>query len=66
VTTTVVDHIVALRQELVTAGHDAGPDTIRWHLLHHHQIEVSSATVSRYLTKAGLVTPQPEKKPRSS
>jgi len=45
---------------------DAGPDTIRWHLEHHHGVRVSSATISRYLAKAGLVTPQPQKKPRSS
>ena len=33
---------------------------------HHHGVRVSSATISRYLAKAGLVTPQPQKKPRSS
>ena len=62
----VVDQIVELRTKLSSAGLDAGPDTIRWHLEHHHGIRVSSATISRYLAKAGLVTPQPQKKPRSS
>ena len=62
----VVARIVGLRSELSTAGLDAGPDTIGWHLRHHHGIVVSSATISRYLTKAGLVLPQPEKRPRSS
>ncbi len=62
----VVDAIVELRTKLSGAGLDAGPDTIRWHLEHHHGVRVSSATISRYLAKAGLVTPQPQKKPRSS
>jgi len=30
------DLIVQLRSELTTAGLDAGPDTIAWHLEHHH------------------------------
>jgi transposase InsO family protein len=58
--------IVALRKELAGQGLDAGPDTIRWHLAHHHQIRVSRATVSRYLARAGLVSPDPAKRPRSS
>jgi transposase len=62
----VVTQIIELRTTLTTAGLDAGPDTIKWHLQHHHGIKVSSATISRYLAKAGLVTPQPQKKPRSS
>ena len=62
----VVDSILELRRELAAAGLDAGPDTIRWHLLHHQGVRVSSATISRYLTRAGLVAPQPEKRPRSS
>jgi transposase InsO family protein len=58
--------IVGLRKDLAGAGLDAGPHTICWHLEHHHQITVSAATVSRYLTRAGLVTPDPAKRPRSS
>jgi len=61
-----VDLIVALRKELAGHGLDAGPDTICWHLEHHHQIRVSAATVSRYLTRHGLVTPEPRKRPKSS
>src|SRR3954454_12050077 len=34
----VVDLIVQLRTRLGTAGLDAGPDTIAWHLQHHHQV----------------------------
>jgi transposase InsO family protein len=58
--------IIALRKELAGQGLDAGPHTIAWHLQHHHQVTVSPATVSRYLTRAGLVTPDPAKRPRSS
>jgi transposase len=61
-----VEWIVRLRKELVGQGLDAGPDTIRWHLRHHHQVEISRATVARHLTVAGLVSPQPTKRPRSS
>ena len=45
---------------------DAGPQTIAWHLEQHHQLNVSAATVSRYLSRAGLVTPNPAKRPKSS
>ena len=55
-----------LRKELTAQGLDAGPDTIRWHLCHHHRIEISRASVARHLTAAGLVAPQPAKRPRSS
>jgi transposase InsO family protein len=58
--------ITFLRKELAGQGLDAGPHTIAWHLQHRHQVTVSPATVSRYLTRAGLVTPDPAKRPRSS
>jgi transposase InsO family protein len=61
-----VDLIVALRGRLAGAGLDAGPDTIGWHLAHEHKVSVSAATISRALTKAGLVVPDPKKRPRSS
>jgi transposase InsO family protein len=60
------DLIVRLRKELTGQGLDAGPHTIAWHLLRHHKVTVSPATVSRYLSRAGLVTPEPRKRPRSS
>jgi transposase len=62
----VAELIVRLRKELAGQGLDAGPDTLCWHLEHHHQVTVSPATVSRYLARAGLVTPEPRKRPRSS
>jgi transposase InsO family protein len=61
-----VSLITELRKELAGRGLDAGPATIAWHLDHHHQLVVSPSTVSRYLTRAGLVTPEPRKRPRSS
>ena len=51
------DLIIRLRKQLADQGLDAGPDTIRWHLAHHHDVTVSAATISRYLHKAGLVVP---------
>jgi transposase InsO family protein len=57
--------ILELRDELVAAGHDAGPDTIAWHLA-RSGVTVSPATIARKLIAAGRVTPQPRKRPRSS
>ena len=62
----VVDLIVRLREELTDAGLDAGPDTIAWHLEHDHHVVVSRSTISRHLTRGGLVTPEPRKRPKSS
>ena len=62
----VVERIVAARKQLVERGLDAGPETISWHLRHHHQVTVSRATIARHLAAHGLVTPQPAKRPRSS
>jgi transposase InsO family protein len=61
----VVDRILALRKTLTEQGLDAGPHTITWHL-QQEQTSVSTATVSRILTKHGAVTPDPSKRPRSS
>jgi transposase InsO family protein len=60
------DLIVRMRKDLAGQGLDAGPHTIAWHLEHHHQIRVSAATISRYLTARGLVTAEPAKRPKSS
>ena len=61
-----VEQIVRLRKELAGEGLDAGPQTIAWHLEHHHGVSVSTATISRYLTAHGLVVPEPKKRPKSS
>jgi transposase InsO family protein len=61
----VTDRIVNLRVELVSQGLDAGPVTIAWHL-ERDGIEVSVSTIRRRLLAAGLVTPNPKKRPKSS
>ncbi len=58
--------ILQLRQELVAAGHDAGADTIAYHLIGEVKLVPSVATVWRILKRHGLITPQPHKRPRSS
>ena len=58
--------IVNLRVQLTADGLDAGPNTIQWHLKHHHQITVSVSTIRRRLVAAGLVTPNPKKRPKTS
>lgn len=61
------DEIVRTRKELVDAGLDAGPQTIRWHLEQRGHSDVpATATISRVLSRRGLVVPQPQKRPKSS
>jgi len=58
--------IVKLRRELTEGGHDAGPETIHFHLS-ASLVEVPSvATIWRILRRNGLITPQPHKRPKSS
>lgn len=61
-----VDLIAALRTELAGKGLDHGPQTIAWHLQHHHGLTVAITTITRHLHGAGLITPQPHKRPKSS
>jgi transposase InsO family protein len=61
-----VELIITLRRGLTTQGLDAGPHTIAWHLTEQHQLAVSPATIWRTLQKAGLIIPEPNKKPKSS
>lgn len=58
--------ICSLRSELAGKGLDAGPQTIAWHLRHHHGITVAVSTVHRHLHAAGLIDPQPQKRPKAS
>ena len=58
--------IVTLRQELLGNGLDAGPLTIAARLRAEAQPVPSTSTIRRILHTAGLVTPQPRKRPRSS
>jgi transposase InsO family protein len=61
-----VELVLWLRKQLADAGLDAGADTISWHLTHHHATTLSRATINRILTRAGAVTPDPSKRPKSS
>ena len=61
-----VERVLRLRKQLEGAGLDAGADTIGWHLAHHHATTVSRATINRILLRAGAVTPDPSKRPKSS
>ena|SRR5437588_4361144 len=58
--------ILQLRCDLAARGLDAGPETIAWHLAHDHHLRISPATVSRHLTRHGLVVPTPAKRPKAS
>ena len=58
--------MVELRQQLTANGLDAGPVTIVWHLQREGLPTLSTSTIRRILHQAGLVTPQPRKRPRSS
>ncbi|WP_255546733.1 IS481 family transposase, partial [Glaciihabitans sp. dw_435] len=60
------DKILALRQQLTADGLDAGPVTIAWHLEHAGLHVPSTSTIRRILTTAGLITPEPKKRPKSS
>jgi len=62
----VEDAIVALRKDLAEAGHDAGAETIAWHLRQQAGCSPSVATIWRILSRRGFVIPQPHKRPRSS
>ena len=56
--------IIRLRHQLVRQGLDAGSHTIAWHLIEQHQLRVSEATIWRTLQRAGLIIPEPKKKPK--
>lgn len=61
-----VELILALRRQLTHDGLDAGADTIRWHLEHHHRTTLSRATIYRIIRQANLIAAEPKKRPRSS
>ena len=58
--------VIELRLQLISDGLDAGPVTIAWHLERENHTPPAPSTISRILKHAGLVTPQPRKRPRSS
>jgi transposase InsO family protein len=58
--------ILELRRQLDVAGYDSGPHTIAHHLRLHHPDIPSVATIWRILKRQGLITAQPQKRPRCS
>ncbi len=58
--------MLRLRKQLAEAGLDAGADTIGWHLAHHHGTRLGRTTINRILERAGVVIPDPSKRPKSS
>jgi transposase InsO family protein len=58
--------IIAVRIEFTARGLDAGPVTIAWHLGREGLPAPSTSTIRRVLHAAGLVVPEPRKRPRSS
>jgi transposase InsO family protein len=60
------ERVIELRTQLTANGLDAGPETIRWHLEREGLGAPSTSTIRRMLHAAGLITPQPRKRPRSS
>ena len=61
-----VELVLQLRKQLSEAGLDAGADTLDWHLTHHYATTLSRATINRILVRAGAITPDPSKRPKSS
>jgi transposase InsO family protein len=61
-----IDAVVALRAQLIADGLDAGPHTLRAHLQRQGLAAPSVTTIWRILTRAGVVIPEPRKRPRRS
>ena len=62
----VIELILRLRKELAEPGLDAGPDTIGWHLTHHHQVtRVAGHDLPDPDPRTGSVDPGAEEATRS-
>ncbi len=59
-----VDEICRLRRELVADGCDAGPHTIAALLARGGHHPPATSTIAAILARAGLVTPEPRKRPK--
>lgn len=57
---------VRIRKELADAGWDHGPVTVRHRLSELGVAAPAASTLARVFTRRGMVTPQPQKRPRSS
>ncbi|HKW71700.1 MAG TPA: IS481 family transposase [Candidatus Dormibacteraeota bacterium] len=58
--------VLELRRELIVAGHDAGAQSIAHHLVGRVDKVPSLVTIWRILSRNGLITPEPHKRPRCS
>jgi transposase InsO family protein len=62
----VEDEIVRARKQLADEGWDDGAVSIAYRLNRKGMVPPSIATINRILNRRGLVTPQPQKRPRSA
>ena len=60
------DEIVLIRKQLADEGLDAGAHTIAFHLERRHGKGPAPSTIWRILRDRGFITPQPQKRPKSS
>jgi transposase InsO family protein len=59
--------VLRRRKQLIEGGLDHGPQSIRWSLQRDEHPDVPSrSTIWRILTGHGLITPQPQKRPKSA
>jgi transposase InsO family protein len=62
----IVEAIVRLRRDVESEGHDAGAETIAYHLAQTQKDIPSVSTIWRILRREGLVVAERQKRPRSS
>jgi transposase InsO family protein len=62
----VIQAIVGLRLELAGKGHDAGAQTIAYHLALQRKDVPSPSSIWRILKREGLIVAEPHKRPRSA
>jgi transposase InsO family protein len=60
------ERIVELRKELIDGGHDEGAESIQTRLQSEGFAAPSVSSIWRVLHRRGFVTPQPQKRPKSS
>jgi transposase InsO family protein len=62
----VIERVLALRTELIIDGADAGPHSIAAFLAREMDSPPGVTTIWRILTRAGVITPEPRKRPKRS
>ena len=62
----ITERIITLRKTLATQGLDDGPISIQSYLEREGITPPSTSTIRRILTTAGLIIPEPKKRPKSS